>query len=74
MKTISVTESAYQRLSAWKHEGTFSQVIERMVPAKGTIASVLSAADSLPKMADSGFAKLEQSIKKTRKAIPAPWS
>ena len=44
MKTISLTESAYQRLASWKDGRTFSEVIERMIPPKGTIEAAFEAA------------------------------
>ena len=59
MKTISLTDSAYQRLSSWKEGCTFSEVVERMVPAKGTMASALAAAESMPNLSDKGFDALE---------------
>jgi predicted CopG family antitoxin len=65
LKTIPLIESAYQRLIAWKQNGTFSDVIERLVPARGSIAAAL-----LPEIPDKEFANIEQSIKRTRTAIP----
>ena len=44
MKTISLTESAYHRLASWKDGRTFSEVIERMIPPKGTIEAAFEAA------------------------------
>jgi predicted CopG family antitoxin len=70
MKTIPLTESAHQRLIAWKQNGTFSDIIEKLVPARGSIAAALFAADSLPEIPDKEFANIEQSIKRTRTAIP----
>jgi predicted CopG family antitoxin len=74
MKTISLTESAYQRLRSWKEGGTFSEVVERMVPAKGTIASALAAAESLPEMPDKAFDALEKSVNATRATLPPGWT
>jgi predicted CopG family antitoxin len=65
MKTIPLIESAYQRLIASKQNGTFSDVIERLVPARGSIAAAL-----LPEIPDKEFANNAQSIKRTRTAIP----
>jgi predicted CopG family antitoxin len=74
MKTISLTESAYQRLNSWKEGGTFSEVVERMVPAKGTIASALAAAESLPDLPDKDFDALEQTVNATRAPLPPAWT
>ena len=74
VKTISLTESAYQRLSSWKEGGTFSEVVERMVPAKGTIASALAAAESLPDLPDKAFDALEKSVGATRAQLPPGWT
>lgn len=50
MKTITLTTEAYERLSAWKvsPKDSFSRVVQRVVPARGTLASVQAAAESLP--------------------------
>jgi predicted CopG family antitoxin len=74
MKTISLTDSAYQRLSSWKEGCTFSEVVERMVPAKGTMASALAAAESMPNLSDMGFDALEKSLNATRANLPAAWT
>jgi predicted CopG family antitoxin len=74
MKTISLTDSAYLRLSSWKQGCTFSEVIERMVPAKGTIASVLAAAESMPNLGDKEFEALEKSLNATRTQLPPAWN
>ncbi len=74
MKTISLTDSAYQRLSSWKEGCTFSEVVERMVPAKGTMASALAAAESMPNLSDKGFDALEKSLNATRAKLPTAWT
>lgn len=74
MKTISLTESAYNRLNSWKDGCTFSEVVERMVPAKGTIASALAAAESLPDLPDKGFDALGKSVDATRAPLPPGWT
>jgi predicted CopG family antitoxin len=74
VKTISLTDSAYQRLSSWKQGCTFSEVVERMVPAKGTIASALAAAESMPNLSDKGFDTLEKSLNATRAKLPTAWA
>lgn len=74
MKTISLTETAYQRLASWKDGRTFSEVIERMIPPKGTIQAALDAAGELPEIADKDFDDLENALNSNRGSIPAAWS
>ena len=41
MKTITLTDEAYERLKAWKTGGdSFSQVVLRMVPKRGTFGDL----------------------------------
>ena len=69
MKTIAVSEEAYARLASWKtgREDTFSAVIERLIPRKGTFGSALKAAGSLPDLPARDFASLEKAVNATRK-------
>ena len=60
MKTISLTESAYQRLASWKEGRTFSEVIEGMIPPKGTIQAAFEAAVKLPELSGEDFDDLEK--------------
>ena len=50
MKTITLTDDAYGRLLAWKDsEGdSFSKVVLRVVPKKGTLGQALEEAKNLP--------------------------
>jgi len=75
MKTIALSESAYERLATWKtgRADTFSAVIERLVPPKGTLEAVLEAAKSLPDLPPSEFESLEKAVDATRKPLPASW-
>ncbi len=75
MKTIAVSESAYRRLSSWKtgKKDSFSKVIERMVPPKGTFKSALKAAQHLPLLDDKEFEALEEALEATRQSIPEQW-
>jgi predicted CopG family antitoxin len=74
MKTISLSEVAYQRLLSWKDGSTFSEVIEKLIPPKGTLQAALKASQALPKLSDAGFDELEQSVNATRKKLPPVWS
>ncbi len=74
VKTISLTETAYQRLLAWKDGQTFSEVIEKLVPRKGTLEAAIKASQSLPKLPDKDFTELEATINATRRTLSSSWS
>jgi len=74
MKTISLSESAYSRLLSWKDGATFSEVIEKLIPPKGTLQAALKAAKALPVLPEKGFDELEQVVQATRNPLPAAWS
>jgi predicted CopG family antitoxin len=49
MKTITLTEAAYERLKAWKTgRDSFSQVVLRVVPKRGTFGDLDEAFKALP--------------------------
>jgi predicted CopG family antitoxin len=75
VKTISVSETAYERLAVWKksRKDTFSKVIERMVPAKGTFDAVLEATENLPDLSDEQVDSLESAVNEGRKTLDDPW-
>ena len=51
MKTITLSEEAYERLKAWKAgKESFSQVVLRLVPKRGTFGDLEDAFRSLPKL------------------------
>ena len=74
VKTISLTETAYQRLLAWKDGQTFSEVIEKLVPRKGTLEAALKASQTLPKLGDKEFHELEEAIDSTRRKLSSTWN
>jgi len=74
MKTISLSETAYQRLLSWKDGSTFSEVIEKLIPPKGTLQAALKASQILPQLSETGFDELEQSVNATCKPLPPVWS
>lgn len=74
MKTISLTDSAYQRLASWKEGRTFSEVVEKMIPPKGTIEAAFEAAVRLPDLSVKDFEDLEKALSSGRQAIPAAWN
>lgn len=73
MKTITLNDSAYERLSSWKENkrDSFSKVVERMIPAKGTFEAVLSGAGQLPELSAEQVAAMEASLESSRKPIDA---
>ncbi len=49
MKTITLSEAAYERLRAWKAVGeSFSQVVLRVVPKRGTFGDLNESFRALP--------------------------
>jgi predicted CopG family antitoxin len=49
MKTITLSEAAYERLKAWKvGDDSFSQVVLRVVPKRGTFGDLEDAFRALP--------------------------
>lgn len=75
MKTIALSEKAYTRLASWKidRDDTFSAVIERLIPPKGTLRAALEAAGSLPDLPSSEQASLESAVNATRQKITPAW-
>ena len=75
MKTIAVSEKAYTRLASWKNgrADTFSAVIERLIPPKGTLAAALEAAEALPDLPPRGFEAVERAINATRQKLRPSW-
>lgn len=54
MKTITLTEEAYTRLKDWKSgaQDSFSNVVLRIVPKRGTLADMLEGFKQLPPLTD----------------------
>ena len=75
MKTIAVSEKAYDRLASWKtgREDTFSAVIERLIPPKGTLSAALEAAQALPELSAREFDSLEETVNATRQKLRRSW-
>jgi predicted CopG family antitoxin len=64
MKTISLTEEAYQRLLAWKdsNKESFSAVVLKIVPKRGTLADLGAQMDRLPPLTDEQAATIEKAV------------
>lgn len=54
MKTLTLTNEAYERLKDWKTGGndSFSNVVLRMVPKRGTLGEMLENFKQLPPLTD----------------------
>jgi predicted CopG family antitoxin len=51
MKTVTLNEPAYERLKAWKTgKDSFSEVVLRMVPKRGTFGDLDDAFRALPEL------------------------
>ncbi len=64
MKTITLTEDAYERIAALKTspKDSFSSVILRVVPKRGTASQMLAAVAELPKLTAAQEKKLRAVI------------
>ncbi len=53
MKTITLSDAAYERLRAWKTGGeSFSQVVLRVVSKRGTFGDLNESFKALPALTD----------------------
>ena len=53
MKTITLTDEAYERLKAWKSgKDSFSQVVLRKVPKRGTFGDLNESFKALPPLSE----------------------
>jgi predicted CopG family antitoxin len=64
MKTITLTDEAYERLKAWKggHLSSFSKVILAKVPRRGTLADLASEIGRLPPLTDEQARVMEKTV------------
>ena len=65
MKTITLTEEAYERLCSWKDRqlNSFSKVVLAKVPKKGTLADLAAEIDKLPPLTDEQARVMEEAVK-----------
>ena len=64
MKTITLSEDAYQRLAVWKEKGdSFSKVVLRYVPKKGTIGDLKQVASEWPALTEAQSRVMEETLK-----------
>ncbi|HET7930378.1 MAG TPA: antitoxin VapB family protein [Rhodanobacteraceae bacterium] len=77
MKTITLTEQAYERIAALKTspKDSFSKVILRAVPKRGTAAQMLKDARKLPPLTPKQAKLMEAAVAAQRdpKRWRDPW-
>jgi len=78
MKTISLTDEAYERLKEWKSEpnDSFSRVVLRIVPEKGTLGQMLEDVGRLPELSSAQARVMEESASYGRdpEGSSDPWT
>ncbi len=78
MKTITLTDEAYERLLAWKEnqKDSFSKVVDRVVPARGSLGAVMAVLHDLPAVPDAAVDVIEKEAKANRawKNQKDPWT
>ena len=64
MKTITLTDEAYERLKAWKdaERDSFSKVVLAKVPKRGTLADLGQQIDKLPKLRPREARAIEKAV------------
>jgi predicted CopG family antitoxin len=64
MKTITLTDEAYQRLKDWKEgeRDSFSNVVLRVVPKRGTLADMLESFQQLPPLTDQQAKTMSEAL------------
>lgn len=78
MKTISLSDPAYERLRSWKRASkeSFSAVVLRVVPKRGTLADLAAEIDKLPPLTDEQVQTMEQALQRVNdwKSYRDPWT
>jgi predicted CopG family antitoxin len=78
MKTITVTEDAYERLRSWKDAklDSFSKVVLAKVPKKGTLADLAENIEKLPKLGRKEGRTIEEAVRSANdwKRHRDPWN
>ena len=78
MKTITLTDEAYQRLKEWKEGGndSFSNVVLRLVPKRGTLADLLDSFQQLPPLSDQQATTMTDAVAWANDwaAVRDPWA
>lgn len=76
MKTITLDETAYQRLKAWKKGAneSFSSVIKRVLPEPGTLGALLNFVETNPTHLLPGNDRMEEAVNNRSPAKADPWT
>jgi negative regulator of replication initiation len=76
MKTITLDDVAYSRLKAWKRgsKESFSQVVKRLLPEPGTLASFVNFTESRHTHKLPGNQIMEAAIDQRSSAKSDPWN
>ena len=78
MKTITLTDEAYLRLKEWKDSDavSFSSVVLKVVPQKGTLGQMLEDVQSLPTLSSKQAKVMEETVAWGRdpKRSRDPWT
>jgi predicted CopG family antitoxin len=76
MKTITLDDVAYSRLKAWKRgsKESFSQVVKRLLPEPGTLASFMNFTETRHTAKLSGNEFMETAIEQRSAAKSDPWN
>jgi len=76
MKTITLDDAAYERLKRWKQspKESFSQVVKRVVPPAGSLASFLRFAEDEGTDMLKNNDVMERAIDERPDAKPDPWT
>lgn len=78
MKTITLSDQAYERLKAWKEESheSFSQIVLKKVPKRGTLGHLLEHIQRLPPLSDEAEKAMRESVAdgKDWKGQEDPWT
>jgi predicted CopG family antitoxin len=63
MKTITLTDEAYERLKAWKTgRDSFSQVVLRTIPKRGTFGDLNESFKALPALSEEQSRIVQETI------------
>ena len=75
MKTMTLDEVAYSRLKAWKRgsKESFSQVVRRLLPEPGTLASFVNFTETRHTARLSGNEMMDVSLEQRSTAKSDPW-
>jgi predicted CopG family antitoxin len=78
MKTITLTDEAYQRLKDWKQSPgeSFSKVVLKLVPERGTLSQLLEDMGQLPTLSKESARVMEEAAQWGRESSSHrdPWT